>query len=164
MSTPPNGDKDVLHNLPRSRPGRSTARREAARAKRNGTAPATAAKSSRAKRPSPRVTAAAPETAAKPAAVRTVPKAAPVAGNKRPARLPAPVSKAAAIKTPRNPPNTAKPKRPAPKLKNTGVVPPAGYAVPTDGHHGSADPAGALVKLADVGASFLRGVLNRLPG
>ena len=157
MSTPPNDDKDVLGSLPRTRPGRSSARREAARTKRNGRDPATPAKRAKAKpKPAPRALVVAAE-------------AAPPAGGR--ARIPVPVSKAAGsesrarpIKAPRKAAVTAKPRRAgaAAAKQKPGVVPAAGYAVAADGH-GSADPAGALVKLADAGAGVLRGILRRLP-
>ena len=153
MSTTPPGDKDVLGNLPRSRPGRSTARREAARAKRTTTAAAKPA-----------------ATTAKPAPVAATPKPAAIKPA-RPVRIPTPVAKAAnsegrakALKAPRKAAATIKPKRaPAAKPGEPTVVPPAGWAVPAQ-RYGSADPAGALVKLADAGAGVLRSILSRLPG
>lgn len=163
MSTPPPGDKDVLGSLPHSRPGRSTARREAARAKRV----ATTAKPTAAPRAPAVAKAGAPTLAAapKPAAAKQ-PAAAKTA---RPARIPAPVAKAAdsegrakALKAPRKAAVTVSAKRQSARKPGVAPVPPAGWAVPGNGH-GSADPAGALVKLADAGAGILRGILSRLP-
>lgn len=165
MSTPPPGDKDVLGSLPHSRPGRSTARREAARAKRVATTtePVAAPRA-------PVVTkAAAPTLAPAPEPTAAAQPAAPTAA--RPARIPAPVAKAAnsegratALKAPRKAAVSTKRKRATPAKKSAPApVPPAGWAVPGNGH-GTADPAGALVKLADVGAGILRGILSRLPG
>lgn len=171
MSTPPPGDKDVLGNLPRSRPGRSTARREAARAKRtatpttNGTKPPAKPRAATAPpKPATIVASAAPApepVTAKPAAAKP----------ERAARIPVPVAKAAnsegrakALKAPRKAAVTMKPKRaPAAKPAGDAAVPAAGWAVPGDGH-GTADPAGSLVKLADLGAGILRSIVSRLPG
>ena len=181
MSTTPPGDKDVLGSLPRSRPGRSTARREAARAKRtaapssNGGRPETASTATATAKPRRTTKTAKPASAAiktTGATVKPITSAKSSPGtSKRAARIPTPVAKAAnsegratAIKAPRKVAATVKPKRkPASTAAVPERVPPAGWAVPAEGH-GSADPAGTLITLADAGASILRGILRRLPG
>ena len=188
ISTPPTGDDGVLGSLPRTRPGRSTARREAARAKRGAAAAdgAKAAPKPRAAKPAapaakaaakpaakpaaPRAVAAVPDAPATPEAVTPAAKPAPTATPAKRTRVPAPVAKAAhsesrgaAMRAPRKAAVKVKPKQTAAKPAAAEQVPPAGWAVPGDGH-GTADPAGALLKLADAGAGLLKGLLSRLPG
>ena len=185
MSTSKTDEKDVLRNLPRSRPGRSTARREDARAKR-AAKPGADAKSS----PATLIVAATPQTKKKakrsaikvadapvvatsatprerteaPAGRKPGPGTVTIGGNatpKRPARIPTPVSKAASSESRAKPVKPAKAstaKQPAAKTP----VPASGWATPADGH-GSADPAGTFVQLADTGAGILRSLLKRLP-
>ena len=187
MSTSKTDEKDVLRNLPRSRPGRSTARREDARAKRAAKptadvkpAPATLVVAGqpdarkKAKRAAIKVAGApvvsAPATTREPTAVPTGRKPGPgkvtIGGNatpKRPVRIPTPVSKAASSES------RAKPVKPAKAAKSSvkqpaakTPVPASGWATPAHGH-GSADPAGTFVQLADTGAGILRSLLKRLP-
>ena len=175
MSTPPGEEKDVLRSLPRSRPGRSTTRRDAARAKRAASAAGAAPRRAGGKPVTTTGSNAATKTEVTAARV-TVARATPTPAkdpaakpSARAARIPNPQPKVAAsdakpraLRAPRR--SAVSPERIKKRatIDRDAPVPAAGYANAANGH-GNADPAGTIVQIADAGASLLRGVLKRLP-